>query len=108
MRQGCSPSRMNEMASARWPGSGSATARRANKRRTEIRTYGIYRLTARVRRGAVNMRVQVSVVERACQDRHRGRADAAAVNGAFVIAALPSRYTTDDQPDDKQNRSNVH
>jgi hypothetical protein len=50
----------------------------------------------------------MSVVEPACQDRHRGRAEAAAVDGAFVIAALPSRDTADDQPDDKQHRSNVH
>src|SRR5580692_258555 len=66
------------------------------------------RLTARVWRGAVNVRVHMSVVEPACQDRHRGRAEAAAINGAFVIATLPSRDTADDQPDDKQNRSNVH
>jgi hypothetical protein len=65
-------------------------------------------LSAWVRRGAVNVRVYVSVVERACQDRHGGRADAAAVHGVFVIAALPSRDTADDQPDDKQYRSNVH
>jgi hypothetical protein len=96
------------MASARRPGSGFATARRANKRTTPIRTCGIYRLTAWVRRGAVNVRVHMSVVEPACQDRHRGRAEAAAVDGAFVIAALPSRDTADDQPDDKQRRSNVH
>src|SRR5450756_483923 len=67
-----------------------------------------YRLTAWAWRGAVNVRVHVSVVERACQDRHRGRAEAAAVNRAFVIATLPSRDAADDQPDDKQHRSNVH
>jgi hypothetical protein len=50
----------------------------------------------------------MSVVEPACQDRHRGRAEAAAINWAFVIATLPSRDTADDQPDDKQHRSNVH
>ena len=96
------------MASARWPGSGSATARRTNKWRTAIRTCGVYSLIFWVRRGAANVRVHVSVVERTCQNRHRGRADAAAVDGAFVIATLPSCDTANDQPDDKQHRSNVH
>src|SRR6266702_3100905 len=105
---------MNATASARWPGGGSATARRANKWRVALERDSpgppcvICLLTAWVWRGAVNVRVHVSVVERACQDRHRGRADVAAVNGAFVIAALPSRDTADDQPGDKQHRSNVH
>ena len=73
-----------------------------------IRTFGVYRLTAWVRRGAVNVRVHMSVVERTGQDRHYGRAEAASFNGAFVSAALPSRDTADDQPEDKQYRSNVH
>ena len=59
---------------------------------------GVYPLTAWVRRCAVNVRVHMSVVEPACQDRHRGRAEAAAINGAFVIATLPSRDTADDRP----------
>jgi hypothetical protein len=50
----------------------------------------------------------MSVVEPTGQDCHCGRAEAAAVNGAFVIAALPGSDTADDQPDDKQHRSNVH
>jgi hypothetical protein len=54
------------------------------------------------------VRVHVSVVERASQDRHGAGTDVAAVDGAFVIAALPSGDNADNQPDDKQYRSNVH
>src|ERR1700751_4934967 len=108
MRQDCSLSRMNAVASARWPGSGSATARRTNKWRTAIRTCGIYSLIFWLRRGAANVRVHVSVVEGARQNRHRGRAYLAAVEGFFLIAPLPSRNPANDKPDDKQHRSNMH
>ncbi|HEX7163311.1 MAG TPA: hypothetical protein VF223_19000 [Trebonia sp.] len=67
-----------------------------------------FRLIAWLRRAAVNVRVHVGVVERARQDRHRRRADVAAVHGAFVIAALASGDGADNEPDDKKQRSNVH
>jgi hypothetical protein len=54
------------------------------------------------------VRVHVSVVEWASQDCHGAGTDVAAVDGAFVIAALPSGDNADNQPDDKQYRSNVH
>ena len=69
---------------------------------------GIYLLISWLRRGAVNVRVRMNVVKGACQNRHRGGGNAAAVHGAFVIATLSSRDTANDQPDDKQHRSNMH
>jgi hypothetical protein len=58
--------------------------------------------------GAVDIRIYACVVEGTGDDRHRGRTCPATADRAFVIAALPGGDTTDDQPDDKKYRSDVH
>jgi hypothetical protein len=58
--------------------------------------------------GAVDIRIHACVVEGTGDDRHRDRTSPATADRAFVIAALPGGDTTDDQPDGKKYRSDVH
>src|SRR5580765_7271920 len=48
------------------------------------------------------------VVERSGQECHRDRASRAAAHGPVEIPALSGGDTADDQPYDKQHRSDVH
>src|ERR1700754_4665127 len=58
---------------------------------------------------AVDLRVDPHVVERPGQDRHDdgGRLGAAA-DGAVVVATLPGGDGADNEPDDKNYRSDAH
>src|SRR4029077_1784096 len=58
--------------------------------------------------GAIDVRVHSKVIEGARQDRRGRRSCPAAVDGSFVIAALPGGEAADDQPDDEDRRSDVH
>jgi hypothetical protein len=58
--------------------------------------------------GAIDIRIHARVVEGTGDDRDRDRTCPATADRAFVIAPLPGGDTTDDQPDDKQYRSDVH
>src|SRR6185437_8636263 len=58
--------------------------------------------------GAVNVRMHARVVERPGQECHRDRAGRAAAHRPVEIPALPGGDTADDQPYDKQHRSDVH
>ena len=68
----------------------------------------IWQLVAWLRRAALNVRVHARVVERAGQDRYSDRAGTTAVNVIRVIAALCGGYNSDDQPDGKKCRSEMH
>src|SRR6202011_3065959 len=66
-------------------------------------------LTAWLRRGAVNVRVNARIVQGAGGYRLRYCAGfAAAADGPFVIAALPGGGAADDQPDEKKHRAEAH
>ena len=66
-------------------------------------------LVARLRRGAVDLRVHAQVVQRPGDDGDRGRAGPAAIaQQLVVVATLPSGEGADDQPNDKNRRSDVH
>src|SRR5215471_4806195 len=66
-------------------------------------------LTAGLRRGAVDLRVDAQVIERAGEDRHSGRrGPAARTDIPVIIAALPRGERTDNQPDGKKQRPDVH
>ncbi len=87
------------MASARWPGGNFVTTRKAASYPP---------LIARMRRAAINVRVHACVVERAGQDRYSDRAGTAAADVIRVIAPLCGGYSSDDQPDGKKCRSEMH
>ena len=65
-------------------------------------------LIAGMLHGAIDIRIHARVVEGTGNDRHRDRTGPATADRAFVIAALPGGDTTDDQPDGKKYRSDVH
>ena len=67
------------------------------------------RLIAGLRRGAVDLRLHAQVVKGPGGDRYRGRSGVTATSdGPVVIAALPRSEGTDNQPDGKQRRSDMH
>jgi hypothetical protein len=66
-------------------------------------------LLARLRRGAVDLRVHAQVVKRTGDERHRDRADlGATTDGPVVVTALACGNRADDQPDDNQQRPDAH
>src|SRR6266536_109916 len=65
-------------------------------------------LIAGVACGAVYVRVNAGVVERAGDDRHRDRTCPATAHGPIEIAALPGGDAADDEPDGKNHGSKVH
>ena len=60
------------------------------------------KLIAGVLHGAVDIRIHAHVVEGTGNDRHRDRTGLATTDRTFVITALSSGDTADDQPDDKK------
>ena len=67
------------------------------------------RLIGGLRHGAVDAGVHARVVERPGKDGHRDRAGPAAVGKwSLVIAALPGRDATNDQPGQEKQRSETH
>src|ERR1700744_6253848 len=58
---------------------------------------------------SVDLRVDTDVVEGPGQDRHHDRRRlGAAADGAVVVAALPGRNRTDNEPDNEKHRSESH
>jgi hypothetical protein len=73
-----------------------------------LRQVSSMELITGVLHGAIDVRVYSRVIERAGQDCNRRCSCPAAVDGSFVIAALPGGEAADDQPYDKNCRSDVH